>query len=106
MTIRGLNHNAYRCKDSEEPRRFYENFLGLPLAEAFERYEREVSKKKRGFHAESLRFGAWLREFPALCGKVIHAITPADIGMWRAARAKLVRASSAGREAAHMRDGG
>ncbi|MBZ0231830.1 MAG: VOC family protein [Deltaproteobacteria bacterium] len=28
----GLHHNAYRCRDSEETRRFYEDFLGLPLA--------------------------------------------------------------------------
>lgn len=34
--IRGLHHNAYRCRDSGETRRFYEDFLGLPLAEAFE----------------------------------------------------------------------
>jgi catechol 2,3-dioxygenase-like lactoylglutathione lyase family enzyme len=33
--IKGLHHNAYRCRDSEETRRFYEDFLGLPLAEAF-----------------------------------------------------------------------
>ena len=34
--IRGLHHNAYRCRDSEETRRFYEDFLGLPLAESLE----------------------------------------------------------------------
>jgi catechol 2,3-dioxygenase-like lactoylglutathione lyase family enzyme len=34
--IRGLHHNAYRCRDSEETRRFYEDFLGLPLVNAFE----------------------------------------------------------------------
>jgi catechol 2,3-dioxygenase-like lactoylglutathione lyase family enzyme len=34
--IKGLHHNAYRCRDSEETRRFYEDFLGLPLADAFE----------------------------------------------------------------------
>jgi catechol 2,3-dioxygenase-like lactoylglutathione lyase family enzyme len=33
--IKGLHHNAYRCRDSEETRRFYEDFLGLPLANAF-----------------------------------------------------------------------
>src|SRR4051812_17920932 len=33
--IKGLHHNAYRCKDSEETRKFYEDFLGLPLANAF-----------------------------------------------------------------------
>lgn len=34
--IKGLHHNAYRCRDSEETRKFYEDFLGLPLANAFE----------------------------------------------------------------------
>ncbi len=29
--IKGLHHNAYRCRDYEETRRFYEDFLGLPL---------------------------------------------------------------------------
>jgi catechol 2,3-dioxygenase-like lactoylglutathione lyase family enzyme len=32
--IKGLHHNAYRCRDSEEMRRFYEDFPGLPLASA------------------------------------------------------------------------
>ena len=32
--IKGLHHSAYRCRDSEETRRFYEDFLGLPLAYA------------------------------------------------------------------------
>ena len=32
--IKGLHHNAYRCRDSEETRRFYEDFLGLPLAQS------------------------------------------------------------------------
>lgn len=36
MRIKGLHHNAYRCRDSEETRRFYEDFLGLPLVNAFE----------------------------------------------------------------------
>ena len=34
--IRGLHHSAYRCRDSEETRVFYEEFLGLPLVSAFE----------------------------------------------------------------------
>ncbi|MDF3074759.1 MAG: Glyoxalase/bleomycin resistance protein/dioxygenase [Alphaproteobacteria bacterium] len=33
--IKGLHHNAYRCRDAEETRRFYEEFLGLPLVNAF-----------------------------------------------------------------------
>ena len=32
--IKGLHHNAYRCRDSEETRKFYEDFLGLPLAQS------------------------------------------------------------------------
>jgi catechol 2,3-dioxygenase-like lactoylglutathione lyase family enzyme len=33
--IQGLHHNAYRCRDSEETRAWYEEFLGLPLVSAF-----------------------------------------------------------------------
>ena len=32
--IKGLHHNAYRCRDSEETRKFYEDFLGLPLVQS------------------------------------------------------------------------
>jgi catechol 2,3-dioxygenase-like lactoylglutathione lyase family enzyme len=32
--IKGLHHSAYRCRDTEETRKFYEDFLGLPLVEA------------------------------------------------------------------------
>ena len=35
MPIRGLHHHVYRCRDSEENRRFYEDFLGLPLVRTF-----------------------------------------------------------------------
>ena len=34
--IKGLHHAAYRCRDSEATRKFYEDFLGLPLVRAFE----------------------------------------------------------------------
>jgi catechol 2,3-dioxygenase-like lactoylglutathione lyase family enzyme len=30
-TVHGLHHFAYRCRDAEETRRFYEDLLGLPL---------------------------------------------------------------------------
>lgn len=29
--IQGLHHHAYRCRDAEETRAFYEDLLGLPL---------------------------------------------------------------------------
>lgn len=31
VPINGLHHFAYRCRDAEETRRFYEDVLGLPL---------------------------------------------------------------------------
>jgi glyoxylase I family protein len=31
MNIKGLHHYAYRCRDAEETRHFYEDILGLPL---------------------------------------------------------------------------
>ncbi len=36
IPIKGLHHNAYRCRDSEETRKFYEDFLGLPLSASLE----------------------------------------------------------------------
>ncbi len=35
INIKGLHHAAYRCNNSEETRKFYEDFLGLPLVDAF-----------------------------------------------------------------------
>ncbi|HEX7636551.1 MAG TPA: VOC family protein [Noviherbaspirillum sp.] len=31
VPVHGLHHFAYRCRDAEETRRFYEDVLGLPL---------------------------------------------------------------------------
>jgi catechol 2,3-dioxygenase-like lactoylglutathione lyase family enzyme len=49
--IKGLHHNAYRCRDSEETRRFYEGFLGLPLVNAFEIAETKTGRKTRVLHS-------------------------------------------------------
>lgn len=51
MTIRGLHHNAYRCRDSEETRRFYEDFLGLPLADAFEIKQTKTGRNTSVLHS-------------------------------------------------------
>jgi catechol 2,3-dioxygenase-like lactoylglutathione lyase family enzyme len=48
--IKGLHHNAYRCRDSEETRRFYEDFLGLPLAETLEIGETKTGRKTSALH--------------------------------------------------------
>jgi catechol 2,3-dioxygenase-like lactoylglutathione lyase family enzyme len=49
--IKGLHHNAYRCRDSEETRRFYEDFLGLPLCNAFEITETKSGRKTGTLHS-------------------------------------------------------
>jgi len=49
--IRGLHHNAYRCRDSEETRRFYEDFLGLPLVNAFEIHTTKTGRDTRVLHS-------------------------------------------------------
>ncbi len=43
--IKGLHHNAYRCRDSEETRQFYEDFLGLPLVHTL-RIEQTMTGRK------------------------------------------------------------
>ena len=48
--IKGLHHNAYRCKNSEETRKFYEDFLGLPLAIAFPIEETKTNRKTSALH--------------------------------------------------------
>ncbi len=50
MDIKGLHHNAYRCRDSEETRKFYEDFLGLPLVNAFEIHETKTGRETRVLH--------------------------------------------------------
>ncbi len=42
--LQGLHHAAYRCRDSEETRVFYEDKLGFPLIAAFEGKELPSSK--------------------------------------------------------------
>ncbi len=64
--IKGLHHNAYRCRDSEETRRFYEDFLGLPLADAFEITETMTGRETRVLHSfYRLGDGSFLAFFEA-----------------------------------------
>ena len=48
--IRKLHHNAYRCRDSEQTRRFYEDFLGLPLAGTLAIGETKTGRATRALH--------------------------------------------------------
>jgi catechol 2,3-dioxygenase-like lactoylglutathione lyase family enzyme len=48
--IRKLHHNAYRCRDSEETRQFYEDFLGLRLAGTLEIKETKSGRATQTLH--------------------------------------------------------
>lgn len=64
--IRKLHHNAYRCRDSEETRRFYQDFLGLPLAETLEIGETKSGRKTSTLHTfYELDDGSYLAFFEA-----------------------------------------
>ena len=49
--IKGLHHKAYRCKNSEKTRQFYEDFLGLSLAGALEIEETKTGRKTKVLHS-------------------------------------------------------
>ena len=64
--IKGLHHNAYRCRDSEETRRFYEDFLGLPLAGTLEIKESKSGRRTNTLHTfYRLDDGSFLAFFEA-----------------------------------------
>ena len=48
--IRRLHHNAYRCRDSEETRAFYEDFLGLPLVHTIEIGQTKTGRDTHALH--------------------------------------------------------
>jgi catechol 2,3-dioxygenase-like lactoylglutathione lyase family enzyme len=64
--IKGLHHNAYRCRDSEATRRFYEEFLGLPLAQTLEIKETKSGRPTHTLHTfYELDDGSYLAFFEA-----------------------------------------
>ena len=64
--IKGLHHNAYRCRDSEQTRRFYEDFLGLPLAGTLDIGETKTGRRTSVLHTfYRLDDGSYLAFFEA-----------------------------------------
>ena len=64
--IKGLHHNAYRCRDSEQTRQFYEGFLGLPLAGTLAIGETMTGRKTAVLHTfYGLDDGSYLAFFEA-----------------------------------------
>jgi catechol 2,3-dioxygenase-like lactoylglutathione lyase family enzyme len=48
--IKGLHHAAYRCRNSEETRKFYEEFLELPLVHTLRIGETKSGRKTDTLH--------------------------------------------------------
>jgi len=64
--IQKLHHNAYRCRDSEQTRVFYEGFLGLPLAGTLEITESKSGRATHTLHTfYRLGDGSFLAFFEA-----------------------------------------
>ena len=64
--IKGLHHNAYRCRDSEQTRQFYEDFLGLPLSGSLEIKETKTGRPTSVLHTfYRLDDGSYLAFFEA-----------------------------------------
>lgn len=64
--IRGLHHTAYRCRDSEETRAFYEDFLGLPLVATLEIGETKTGRECAYLHTfYEMDDGSYLAFFEA-----------------------------------------
>jgi catechol 2,3-dioxygenase-like lactoylglutathione lyase family enzyme len=49
QALRGIHHSAFRCRDAEETRAFYEDVLGLPLAAALAFDEEPGTGKQHPF---------------------------------------------------------
>jgi catechol 2,3-dioxygenase-like lactoylglutathione lyase family enzyme len=64
--LKKLHHNAYRCRDSEETRRFYEDFLGLPLSATLHIQESKSGRRTSTLHTfYRLDDGSYLAFFEA-----------------------------------------
>ena len=49
--IKGLHHSAFRCRDSEETRQFYEDMLGLRLADGIYIEASKTGRPIKAFHS-------------------------------------------------------
>jgi catechol 2,3-dioxygenase-like lactoylglutathione lyase family enzyme len=64
--LKKLHHNAYRCRDSEQTRQFYEDFLGLRLACTLEISETKTGRRTETLHTfYELDDGSYLAFFEA-----------------------------------------
>jgi catechol 2,3-dioxygenase-like lactoylglutathione lyase family enzyme len=94
--IKGLHHNAYRCRDSEQTRRFYEVFLGLPLSGSLEIRETKTGRTTAVLHTfYRLDDGSYVIELTAKTPEHARLMDPATNGArtildrWQAAKPRV-----------------
>ena len=64
--LKGLHHTAYRCRDSEQTRQFYEDFLGLRFAKVFEINQTKSGRETSTLHSfYEMEDGSFLAFFEA-----------------------------------------
>jgi catechol 2,3-dioxygenase-like lactoylglutathione lyase family enzyme len=64
IPLEGLHHSANRCRDAEQTRAFYEDFLGLPLACSLRREKTEAGFETPLIHIFfQMRDGSYLAFF-------------------------------------------
>lgn len=64
IPLMGLHHSANRCRDAEETRAFYEDFMGLPLACSLRREQTETGQETPLIHIFfQMRDGSYLAFF-------------------------------------------
>jgi catechol 2,3-dioxygenase-like lactoylglutathione lyase family enzyme len=65
--IKGLHHSAYRCRDSEQTRKFYQDFLGLKLVGSLDIKTTKTARKSDVLHTfYQMDDGSCLAFFEAL----------------------------------------
>lgn len=73
-------------------------FPGKTLADAIDRYVREVTPGKATSRTEALRFAALVRDYPAIVSQPLAALQPASLASWRDDRLRTVTPGTVQRE--------
>ena len=95
--IKGLHHAAYRCRDSEETRKFYEDFLGLPLINAFEITETKTGRATHVLHSFYAMDDGSCLAFFEVCGDDLRDGSETfALRLLNPAKAELGRAAATG----------
>lgn len=77
MDIQGMHHNAYRCRDSEETRQFYEDLLGLPLVMAHELSTTKTGRPIKALHTFfAMQNGSFMAFFEVIGEESPHLFEP------------------------------